>query len=184
MSWLSHPQRRLTFPRPAVPCPQSSGSLSTHTLADCCGWRKDGSFSSDGRLFQGGKRVNCLCLHSRTELRSRGRASRSSQLLSPQKCHKATQTCFLDIVWRNSGRQKVTKPPSMIWLFLQTVGHQVIHLYAEAVGLPLHRGTIKRDRSINTDLSYETTIDDEVEDLYRLLKNLLDPLEGIQYVGV
>jgi len=60
----------------------------------------------------------------------------------------------------------------------QTVGHQVIHLYAEAVGLPLHRGTIKRDRSINTDLSYETTIDDEVEDLYRLLKNLLDPLEG------
>ena len=67
-------------------------------------------------------------------------------------------------------------------LFLQTVGHQVIHLYAEAVGLPLHRGTIKRDRSINTDLSYETTIDDEVEDLYRLLKNLLDPLEGIQYV--
>ena len=62
--------------------------------------------------------------------------------------------------------------------FTQTVGHQVIHLYAEAMGLPLHRGTIKRGRSINTDLSYETTIDDEVEDLYRLLKNLLDPLEG------
>ena len=62
--------------------------------------------------------------------------------------------------------------------FTQTVGHQVIHLYADAMGLPLHRGTIKRGRSINTDLSYETTIDDEVEDLYRLLKNLLDPLEG------
>ena len=55
---------------------------------------------------------------------------------------------------------------------------QAIHLYAEAVGLPLHRGTIKKGRSINTDLDYQTTIDDEVEDLYRLLKNLLDPLDG------
>ena len=27
-------------------------------------------------------------------------------------------------------------------------------------------------------MSYQTTIDDEVEDLYRLLKNLLDPDEG------
>jgi len=60
----------------------------------------------------------------------------------------------------------------------QTVGHQAIHLYSEAIGLPLFRGTIKKGRSLNTDMCYQTTVDDEVEDLYRVLKNLLDPDEG------
>ena len=53
----------------------------------------------------------------------------------------------------------------------QTVGHDVINLYAEAVGLPLFRKVIT-GKSINTELNYECNEDDEVEDLSKLLKDV------------
>lgn len=51
----------------------------------------------------------------------------------------------------------------------QTVGHQGIELYAEAMDLPLYRHTIK-GTSINTGSIYTKCDSDEVEDLYQLLK--------------
>lgn len=50
----------------------------------------------------------------------------------------------------------------------QTVGHQAIDLYAEAMDLPLYRRTIKGS-SLNTGKNYTKTDGDEVEDLYELL---------------
>lgn len=50
----------------------------------------------------------------------------------------------------------------------QTVGHQAIELYAEAMGLPLYRRTIQGS-SLNTGKNYSKTDGDEVEDLYELL---------------
>ncbi|TNN44988.1 Diphthine--ammonia ligase [Liparis tanakae] len=46
----------------------------------------------------------------------------------------------------------------------QTVGHQAIHLQAEAMELPLYRRTI-RGCSLNTSRNYSVTEGDEVEDL-------------------
>lgn len=51
----------------------------------------------------------------------------------------------------------------------QTVGHQAIELYAEALGLPLYRRTIQGS-SLNTGKNYSKTDGDEVEDLYELLR--------------
>lgn len=50
----------------------------------------------------------------------------------------------------------------------QTVGHQAIELYAEAMALPLYRRTIQGS-SLNTGKNYSKTDGDEVEDLYELL---------------
>ncbi|XP_004643172.1 diphthine--ammonia ligase isoform X2 [Octodon degus] len=51
----------------------------------------------------------------------------------------------------------------------QTVGHQAIDFYAEAMALPLYRRTI-RGRSLDTGREYTRCEGDEVEDLYELLK--------------
>uniref|UniRef100_A0A673UF03 Diphthine--ammonia ligase n=1 Tax=Suricata suricatta TaxID=37032 RepID=A0A673UF03_SURSU len=51
----------------------------------------------------------------------------------------------------------------------QTVGHQAIDLYAEAMALPLYRRTI-RGRSVDMGRVYTKCEGDEVEDLYQLLK--------------
>ena len=53
----------------------------------------------------------------------------------------------------------------------QTVGHHSIELYAEAMDLPLYRRTIEGG-SVNQSRDYQTTLDDEVEDLYQLLTDI------------
>lgn len=53
----------------------------------------------------------------------------------------------------------------------QTVGHQGIEKLAQAMELPLYR-KITRGNSINTKGNYEPTEDDEVEDLYELLRQV------------
>ncbi|XP_027725822.1 diphthine--ammonia ligase isoform X3 [Vombatus ursinus] len=53
----------------------------------------------------------------------------------------------------------------------QTVGHQAIELFAEAMGLPLYRQTIK-GTSVETGRMYTRCEGDEVEDLYELLKSV------------
>jgi diphthine-ammonia ligase len=53
----------------------------------------------------------------------------------------------------------------------QTVGHQAIDLYAEAMGLPLYRRTI-RGTAVGTGRDYVPHDEDEVEDLYHLLKEI------------
>uniref|UniRef100_A0A8C3V0B4 Diphthine--ammonia ligase n=1 Tax=Catharus ustulatus TaxID=91951 RepID=A0A8C3V0B4_CATUS len=51
----------------------------------------------------------------------------------------------------------------------QTVGHHAIDLYADALDLPLYRGFIK-GTSVNTGRVYTACQEDEVEDLYQLMK--------------
>lgn len=53
----------------------------------------------------------------------------------------------------------------------QTVGHQAIQYYADAMRLPLFRGYI-RGACKNLTMDYEPTANDEVEDLYQLLKTM------------
>ncbi|NXK49569.1 DPH6 ligase, partial [Chauna torquata] len=64
----------------------------------------------------------------------------------------------------------------------QTVGHHAIELYADALDLPLYRCFIK-GTSVNTGRVYTTCQEDEVEDLYHLLKLVKDK-EGVQAVSV
>ncbi|XP_045536782.1 diphthine--ammonia ligase [Papilio machaon] len=58
----------------------------------------------------------------------------------------------------------------------QTVGHQGIDLYAEAMGLPLYREVIS-GVAVDQGRYYNPTENDEVEDLYRLLKRIMDDLD-------
>ena len=53
----------------------------------------------------------------------------------------------------------------------QTVGHEGIALYAEAMGLPLYRANT-RGQAITQDMVYAPVEGDEVEDLYQLLKRV------------
>ncbi|XP_076604027.1 diphthine--ammonia ligase [Chaetodon auriga] len=64
----------------------------------------------------------------------------------------------------------------------QTVGHQAIELYAEALDLPLYRRTIQGS-SLDTSRNYSKTEGDEVEDLYELL-HLVKEKEGVEAVSV
>nr|XP_020469718.1 diphthine--ammonia ligase isoform X1 [Monopterus albus] len=64
----------------------------------------------------------------------------------------------------------------------QTVGHQAIELYAEAMDLPLYRRTIQGS-SLDTSRHYSETEGDEVEDLYKLL-HLVKEKEGVEAVSV
>jgi diphthine-ammonia ligase len=59
----------------------------------------------------------------------------------------------------------------------QSVGNEILDLYAEAIGLPFYRDEITGTTKL-TDLTYEPSCaDDEVEDLYRILKHVKDELE-------
>ena len=62
----------------------------------------------------------------------------------------------------------------------QTVGHEFIDLYAEAMDLPLFRRTIA-GKPIVTDMEYNKHTDDEVEDLFQLLSDIKKKIsfEGI-----
>ena len=53
----------------------------------------------------------------------------------------------------------------------QTVGHQAIELYAEAMALPLYRRTI-HGSAVVTAREYVVHPGDEVEDLFELLKEV------------
>lgn len=53
----------------------------------------------------------------------------------------------------------------------QTVGHQGIALYAEAMGLPLYREMISGE-AVDQGRNYKPTENDEVEDLYGLLSKI------------
>ncbi|XP_074004998.1 diphthine--ammonia ligase isoform X2 [Numenius arquata] len=64
----------------------------------------------------------------------------------------------------------------------QTVGHHAIDLYADALDLPLYRGFIK-GTSVHTGKVYTTCQEDEVEDLYHLLKLVKDK-EAVEGVSV
>ncbi|KAJ8411854.1 hypothetical protein AAFF_G00154920 [Aldrovandia affinis] len=64
----------------------------------------------------------------------------------------------------------------------QTVGHQAIDVYAEAMGLPLYRRTIEGS-SLDIGRDYSQRDGDEVEDLYHLLK-LVKEKEGVEAVSV
>ncbi|XP_062863462.1 diphthine--ammonia ligase [Trichomycterus rosablanca] len=64
----------------------------------------------------------------------------------------------------------------------QTVGHQAVELYAEAMDLPLYRRTIEGS-SVNIGREYSPKEGDEVEDLYQLLK-LVKEKEGVEAVSV
>ncbi|XP_042646988.1 diphthine--ammonia ligase isoform X2 [Tyto alba] len=64
----------------------------------------------------------------------------------------------------------------------QTVGHHAIDLYADALDLPLYRGFIKGS-SVNTGRVYTRCQEDEVEDLYHLMKLVKDK-EGVEGVSV
>lgn len=62
----------------------------------------------------------------------------------------------------------------------QTVGHQAINLYAEALGLPLYRRVIEGS-SLNIGRGYRQREGDEVEDMYHLLKQVKVKLEMDSY---
>uniref|UniRef100_A0A8D3B9I9 Diphthine--ammonia ligase n=2 Tax=Scophthalmus maximus TaxID=52904 RepID=A0A8D3B9I9_SCOMX len=64
----------------------------------------------------------------------------------------------------------------------QTVGHQAIELYGEAMDLPLYRRTIQGS-SLDTSRNYSETEGDEVEDLYELLR-LVKEKEAVEAVSV
>ncbi|XP_063295593.1 diphthine--ammonia ligase [Pelobates fuscus] len=64
----------------------------------------------------------------------------------------------------------------------QTVGHQALDLYAEAMGLPLYRASLQGS-SLDIGRTYTPQEGDEVEDLYHLLK-LVKEKESVDSVSV
>ncbi|KAI7907376.1 uncharacterized protein BX663DRAFT_495703 [Cokeromyces recurvatus] len=81
------------------------------------------------------------------------------------------------------------KPPSQSGkdeldsFMYQTVGHDAIHLYSECMDLPLYRREIIGG-SVLQGSDYVFTANDETEDLYMLLKEVLEHHPDIQGVSV
>lgn len=64
----------------------------------------------------------------------------------------------------------------------QTVGHSLIDLYSDCLGLPLYRQSLTGS-SINTNADYSKTLNDEVEDLYTLLSRAKADFPDLQAVA-
>jgi diphthine-ammonia ligase len=65
----------------------------------------------------------------------------------------------------------------------QTVGHDAVHLQAECFPVPLYREYIT-GQSIDQELNYKITENDETEDLFRLLSRVKQAQPEIQGVSV
>ncbi|KAI8072649.1 protein E01A2.5 [Gongronella butleri] len=65
----------------------------------------------------------------------------------------------------------------------QTVGHDAIHYYAECMELPLYRREIN-GTPLQQEAIYDTTENDETEDLYLLLKEILEKHPDAKGVSV
>lgn len=65
----------------------------------------------------------------------------------------------------------------------QTVGHDALDLYSEVIGVPMYRGDI-HGKSVNQELVYKTTQDDEIEDLYKLLLEVKENHPEVDAVSV
>lgn len=68
----------------------------------------------------------------------------------------------------------------------QSVGSELLDLYAEAMGIPMYRGCIN-GKVLNTGLEYAPSDGDEVEDLFQLLnraKNEIESNNGFKLEGV
>lgn len=65
----------------------------------------------------------------------------------------------------------------------QTVGHDVVPLYAECCAVPLYRRELAGGL-VNLELDYTTTVDDEIEDLYALLSEVQRAHPSVKAVGV
>ena len=69
----------------------------------------------------------------------------------------------------------------------QSVGNEILDLYAQAIDLPFYRANIL-GKVLNTNLVYEPNEEkDEVEDLFRILKQVKEELElknGYKIEGV
>ncbi|GAN05456.1 meiotically up-regulated 71 protein [Mucor ambiguus] len=65
----------------------------------------------------------------------------------------------------------------------QTVGHDAIHLYSECMDVPLYRREIKGGSVLQAS-DYTVTADDETEDLYMLLKDVLNDHPDIKGISV
>lgn len=63
----------------------------------------------------------------------------------------------------------------------QTVGHDGIELYSEAMGLPLFRRTIQGN-PVEQGKEYSVNEKDEVEDLYELLKDVMVGIGVLQQI--
>ncbi|KAI9297362.1 protein E01A2.5 [Neoconidiobolus thromboides FSU 785] len=65
----------------------------------------------------------------------------------------------------------------------QTVGHDVIEVYAECMQLPLYRQPIV-GKPVNQEMEYKETKDDETEDLFLLLSKIKKEIPDIEGVSV
>ncbi|CAM9017507.1 unnamed protein product [Wickerhamomyces anomalus] len=65
----------------------------------------------------------------------------------------------------------------------QTVGHDALEFYSKCVGVPMFRGDIN-GKSVNQQLDYKITQEDEIEDLYLLLENVKIAHPDVEAVSV
>lgn len=65
----------------------------------------------------------------------------------------------------------------------QTVGHDALEFYSECVGVPMFRGDIN-GKSVNQQLDYKITQEDEIEDLYLLLEKVKIAHPDVEAVSV
>jgi diphthine-ammonia ligase len=68
------------------------------------------------------------------------------------------------------------------WMY-QTVGHDVIDLYQDAMGVPLYRRPIL-GKNVQQNLGYEQVSGDETEDMYNLLQDVLKSHPDIDAISV
>ncbi|KAK9469594.1 hypothetical protein V1512DRAFT_13141 [Lipomyces arxii] len=65
----------------------------------------------------------------------------------------------------------------------QTVGHTVLGLYSECLGVPMYRGEIT-GKPVDSNLEYAKAVADETEDLFSLLLNVKQQIPDLEAVSV
>ncbi|KAK9827348.1 hypothetical protein WJX81_008556 [Elliptochloris bilobata] len=100
-------------------------------------------------------------------------------------------SCFSMLLCQQHGHEIVAlanlcpaagAPDELDSFMFQTIGHQLVAAFAACVELPLYRRRIG-GASKHTELGYERTAGDEVEDLYTLLAFVKQTLPGVEAVA-
>ncbi len=135
-------------------------------------------------LISGGKDSLFSLLHC---LQNGHRVVALANLHPPARAPRPDRDASSSASMQEKGEEEDEEEDDMNSFMYQTIGHQIIPLYADALDLPLYRRKISGS-AIQIGRYYDTSdrslqYDDETEDLFRLLQDVLNHHPGVNAVS-
>lgn len=126
-----------------------------------------------------------LLIHNKNKLEDKMRRMKLVGLISGGKDSIFNLLCCKSLGFEISALANLSPPDNMVEIdsyMYQSIGKELIPLISECMEVPLIRRCIS-GKAINQEINYTITQGDEVEDLFKLLKNVKESFPDIQGVS-